>query len=240
MKTIISFKDYLMSLSERVNIVPQYIAPPLPLGQSGDRYLCQAINLCIKNPKGLINYVIPCIRDEDQVDLEDGSHLSLFYLYVFVFGKDIPEEREDEIFKKITGLAKIKPKEIEKQSVAKFYCQNYRFERKTVEPAKGFQYTNNAYEMFDEYGNEIGNISRFEDEKGVGVTVFAFGLERLFMHQCATSNIWGCPGFSIATKSTNGLVDSDELRKQAFINSHSKGRNPDHIFFSSTLLPLFD
>lgn len=234
-----SLSDYLKCFSDRVNITPQLIPAALPLGQSGDRYLIQAITACVQNPDVIVNYVVPCMRSEDEEHLANGSHLSLFHLYMFLFGAAVPEDIINDIYGKITNVSEITPRRIETQTAKMFFCQNYRFEKKIIETAKGFEYTNYAYEMFDEYENEIGNISRFENEKGIGVTTFAFGLERLVMHQFSVSNIWECPAFSSAIESDIGFATADAQRKHDFIDAHRKAQNPVHTIYQSTLLPLF-
>ena len=132
----------------------------------------------------------------------------------------------------------ITPKEIAGQSVDLFYCQEYRFEKKQIEPAKNFKYTNYAYEMFDARGVEIGNISRFLDNDGIGATTFAFGLERLVMHQFETSDIWSCPAFRIAADGEKNGIVLDELRRNIFIKANSIQYRMDKSKLCSTLLPL--
>ncbi|MGI5971300.1 MAG: hypothetical protein ACOX7P_06245 [Oscillospiraceae bacterium] len=232
-----SLSSYLKCFAQQVELEPQLIAARLPLGQAGDRYLAQAIELCVDNPNSIVNYVVPCMRTERPELLSSGSHLSLFYLYMFLFGSNVPEAMINRIYREITSVDQITPKEIAAQSADLFYCQNYRFEKKRIEPAKGFKYTNYAYEMFDERGVEIGNISRFLDEDGIGATTFAFGLERLVMHQFNTSNIWECPAFMAAAGGEKNGIKLDELRKNAFVEAAATQCSPEDCAFGGTLLP---
>lgn len=233
-----SLYSYLKCFAQQVEIEPQLIIAKPPIGQAGDRYLAQAIQLCIDNPNSIVNYVVPCMRTERPELLRSGSHLSLFYLYMFLFGKNVPERMVNRIYKGITFVDQITPKEIAGQSVDLFYCQEYRFEKKQIEPAKNFKYTNYAYEMFDARGVEIGNISRFLDSDGIGATTFAFGLERLVMHRFETSDIWSCPAFRIAADGEKNGIVLDELRRNIFIKANSMQYRMDKSKLCSTLLPL--
>ncbi len=111
------------------------------------------------------------------------------------------------------------PKEIERQTEKQFECQSYRFIRKRIGTAKGFEYVNNAYEMFDARNVEIGNISRFVDNNGFGISAFAFGFERLVMNQFNTTNIWDIPPFCYTARECCDNIRRDFLRKQAFFNA---------------------
>lgn len=81
-------------------------------------------------------------------------------------------------------------------------------------------------------------LSRFLDNDGIGATTFAFGLERLVMHQFETSDIWSCPAFRIAADGEKNGIVLDELRRNIFIKANSMQYRMDKSKLCSTLLPL--
>lgn len=223
-------EDYLKKYDGKNGFTTEILYPQPPLGQAGDRFLVQALDACIIDQNGFTSYFVPVVRPEREEDICNGSHLSLFYLYMFVFGRAIERGIINHVYQNVTGVSSVTPKEIFERTEPVFFCDNFRFVKKIIEPAKGFAYSNNAYEMFDDHNVEIGNISRFvHHQSGKWATVFAFGFERLIMHEKHSINIWDCPPFrAILEKDPQiGIVGHDTARRNELLDllQHGTGRS---------------
>lgn len=243
---MIGIIDYLNMFDKKAGFDTKILFPTPPLGQAGDRFLIQAIHACVFDPRAYTSYIVPVVRPEKQEDLMNGSHLSLFYLYMFVFGKDAETEIVNKVYKAITNVTNITVSEILNHTELSFSKGQFSFVKKYIEPAKGFPYSNNAYEMFDEKGVEIGNISKFiNEDDGSWTTVFAFGFERLIMHYNNSDCIWHCPPFNSIQTDTHSseldMLSHDTLRRTEVLSmlNHEKGSN-DVLMYSNTYLPERD
>lgn len=192
-----SLKTYLDSISIRTGLRIDPCCIALPIGPAGDKYLGIAIKDCLENNEKIVSFTVPCIRKESHISINLGTHLSLFFLMLFVFGSEVDYSAINNIYTGITGVRKISVQEILNQTCKSFKCENFTFIRKAVSSAKQFPFTGYAYEMFDTLGIEIANIALLTQlDQGPPCTVFAFGTERMIMHHQRKTNIWETAPFS--------------------------------------------
>lgn len=212
-----SIEEYLNFIRSdaSLEIMPVTVIPPI--GPAADRYLWEGICECCVHPTNIVSFTAPCIREEKIEDIRNGSHLSLFFLMMIIIGTEVDMARRDEIFSKITGVTSFGMERVLSQTCRAFSSDGFIFRQKYVPPARGFDCTGYAYEMFDKDEIEICNLACFQhNQSKKQCYVMAFGIERMIMHIQGEINVWNTTPFTKMMDLYCGCDECDKQRRQIF------------------------